>query len=157
MYWNSVERLTTMVCRWLIETWDVLKRFLIGMSAPSSTWLIETWDVLKLIYASFNAVSLLINRNMRCIETTHKCVLCPCRKGLIETWDVLKPSTQPIRISVFRLIETWDVLKLNINGKNMPIPPRLIETWDVLKRVSKIYRKFICRWLIETWDVLKQQ
>ncbi len=62
--------------------------------------------------------SVVINRNMRCIEIVFS-------KGYICAID--------------RLIETWDVLKSPVVGEHRTVTIWLIETWDVLKYFCKTH------------------
>ena len=57
----------------------------------TSTRLIETWDVLKFYLVCFHVVNVdRINRNMGCIEIGTDYTEKEADGRLIETWDVLK-------------------------------------------------------------------
>ena len=178
MYWNmtpfqNFARYHT----GLIETWDVLKYRLSLFVCFFQKRLIETWDVLKFGNRNHIQTSVLINRNMRCIEIRQTLDYIRILLWLIETWDVLKCGFPcfPVQNNTW-LIETWDVLKyrrsasshspdmINRNMRCIEIHcamqkfmtwMRLIETWDVLK-CDPGNSQFRTRLrLIETWDVLK--
>ena len=75
----------------LIVTWDVLKPTTKQQKLILPAWLIVTWDVLKLIENTMIFVAcVLINSNMRCIETCQVLPVLFSYNGLIVTWDVLK-------------------------------------------------------------------
>ena len=58
------------------------------------------------------ALSVVINRNMGCIEMVKFLEILMCQFRLIETWDVLKLFYSFFKCTpLHRLIETWDVLK----------------------------------------------